>query len=141
MRNDGGWLSPDGRLLWSTQSHVVDMIGYPQAFGLTRADIDAVYREYGEPVGQEGKAREKLIRDAVAAHWIRFRRDERGEPPWSVAVQALNGAARRRITDRCSPDNPRNSAGERAPVTDGLLELVGIPDDRRPRNHYPRIAF
>lgn len=98
MRNYGGWLSPDGRLLWSTQSHVVDMIGYPRAFGLTRAYVDAAYRAHGEPVGQEGKAREKLIQEAVAAHWVRFRRYQRGEARWSVTLQELDGSACRRIT-------------------------------------------
>ena len=64
MRKDGGWLSPEGHLLWCTQSHVVAIIGFPRAFGVTSDHVEAMYSDHGEPLGQEANARDELIREA-----------------------------------------------------------------------------
>lgn len=140
MRKDGGWLSPEGHLLWCTQSHVMAIINFPQAFGVTRAHVEATYRTHGEPLGQEANAREELIREAVATGWIRFRRYERDDPRWSMTVQALDAPARSRITGLCSAIIQGTSRG-REPQPDLPVRILELgPDTVRQRETVENIA-
>ena len=94
-------MSPNGVLLPCVQSHVVDIINQPEAFGTTRGRIEAAYRRHGEPIGQEARAREELIRNAVATGWIRFRRYPREGPRWSVTAAVLDDNTRKRLSGLC----------------------------------------
>jgi|AntRauTorcE11898_2_1112593.scaffolds.fasta_scaffold00374_11 hypothetical protein len=98
IRQQGGWISPRGELFLCRQTHVLEIIACPHVFGVSRTDIEAAYAKHGERIGQEGQAREELIRAAVARGWIRFRRHEARAAYWSVTADTLDSATRDRIT-------------------------------------------
>ena len=50
------------------------VIKHPKKFGYTDQKIKDIYDKYGEPLGQEGKAREEIILDLINHGWIRVRR-------------------------------------------------------------------
>jgi hypothetical protein len=60
------------------------MIADPERFGLTRKQIVERYQEEGEPIGLEGRARRKLIAEAIERGFIHIRHDLRRG--WMVTV-------------------------------------------------------
>jgi hypothetical protein len=82
------WIDPRGNVIPVDTNHIDVVIRNPETFGLTKEDIEAKYAEYGERMGDEGKAREDIIIDLVKRGWIRIRRyRNRG---WSVNVQRMS---------------------------------------------------
>lgn len=55
-------------------THVQALIEAPERFGLTESFIRETYESYGEHVGTEGLARDRLLREAAANGWIRVRK-------------------------------------------------------------------
>jgi len=98
MRREGGWISPQGDILISTQTHSHDITAHPEKFGFTREYVQGLYDRHGERFGQEGEARETLIVDAVKRGWIRFRRYDRADY-WSITANRLDRRTRNNITD------------------------------------------
>lgn len=56
-----------------TRSHIASVIADPELFGVTREYIERVYKAYGEPLGWEGVARERVIKELIARGFIRIR--------------------------------------------------------------------
>ncbi|MBI5251792.1 MAG: hypothetical protein HY912_20050 [Desulfomonile tiedjei] len=81
------FLSPNGHLVHVPQNHISTVIAEPENFGLTREEIEALYREYGERVGVEGKARREILLKIIADGWIRIRRYP--NKYWSVTAASL----------------------------------------------------
>ncbi len=100
MMKDGGWISPRGEILFSTQTHSHDITADPEMFGFSSEFVEQLYAKHGERFGQEGDAREELITTAIEErNWIRFRRYFRNPARWSFTVGRLDRSTRNRITD------------------------------------------
>lgn len=69
------WVSPDGNLREVADGayHINDVIQNPEVFGYTRKQIEALYNEYGERLGQEGDARDSLMTNLLKDGWVRVR--------------------------------------------------------------------
>jgi hypothetical protein len=68
------WISPKGEVLGSVESHIQQLIMNADKFGLDINDLRNKFKEYGEPVGFEGKAREEIIKRILWVGWIRVRK-------------------------------------------------------------------
>lgn len=69
----GYWISPTGTMSVCSTSHIAEVIKKPEAFGLTREEIEALYKETGEPLGHEGIAREEIMTELLNKGWVRIR--------------------------------------------------------------------
>lgn len=83
------FLSHDGDLIHVPDNHIGVVIRDPEKFGLTTTEIETVYKEYGERVGVEGKARKELLLKVISRGWIRIRRYRQH---WSVTVEKVTPA-------------------------------------------------
>ena len=83
------WLSPTGEVSKTTHGmyHIGDVITNPEKFGMNREDIESLYDEEGEPIGQEGKARDSIMVQLLKEGWIRIRRRKNN---YSVQVWEFN---------------------------------------------------
>jgi hypothetical protein len=81
----GYWIDPNGQVQRLPDGkHIDQMIAAPARFGLTREQIVDCYREVSEPLGLEGRARRKLIEQAIQGGFIHIRHDLRRG--WIVTV-------------------------------------------------------
>lgn len=87
MNTNAYWISPDGKILPVTTTHIDMVIKNPETFGHTDESIKEIYDSYNEPVGQEGQAREQIIIDLIKKGWIRVRKY--GNKGWSLNLQKL----------------------------------------------------
>lgn len=67
------WIAPDCDVVVVGRCHVATVIEQPERFGLARADVEAEYRRFGEPLGLEGKARMAVLIRLFGAGWVRVR--------------------------------------------------------------------
>lgn len=68
------FLSPIGKIVPVLEgTHIRQIIAEPMTFGLTLELIRAVYDRYGEELGSEKGAREKIIKGLLEKGWIRVR--------------------------------------------------------------------
>ncbi len=82
------WISPEGKILEVGTSHIAKIIQEPGIFGLKVKHIRQIYREYGEPMGHEGKAREKILLNLISQGWIRLRRYP--NTCWKINIDELS---------------------------------------------------
>lgn len=68
------WISPGGEFLGVGTSHIRKIIDSPEKFGLTMAYLKEVYKDHDEPLGFEGKARNRIVRKVIYRGWMRIRR-------------------------------------------------------------------
>lgn len=87
------FLSQTGDLIHVPLNHISTVIADPQRFGLTREEIENVYKDYGERVGVEGKARREILLRIIADGWIRIRRYPNRR--WSVTANNLTPAVQK----------------------------------------------
>lgn len=88
MKGQGYFISPKGDFINIDDTHINSIINYPEKFNLNRNYIDSVYKKYGETVGQEGEAREEIIKNIIEKGWIRVR--EYANQYWSLQLYRLN---------------------------------------------------
>lgn len=69
------WVSPQGkvRVVKSGNYHINDVIQNPDVFGWTKEEIDNLYDQHGEKIGQEGDARDNLMTSLLKDGWVRIR--------------------------------------------------------------------
>jgi len=69
------WISPKGdiRVVKAGSYHINDAIQNPEVFGWNSEDINSLYDEYGERLGQEGSARDNLMTSLLKDGWVRVR--------------------------------------------------------------------
>ncbi len=84
------FISPTGDIIHVSDCHIATVIRDPDTFGLTREEIEASYKEYGERVGVEGEARREILLKIIADGWIRIRRYP--NKYWSVTVEKVTPA-------------------------------------------------
>lgn len=68
------WISPEDEIIGVGTSHISKIIDNPERFDLTLDYIRAIYKNYNEPLGFEGKARDIIVRKIISRGWIRLRR-------------------------------------------------------------------
>lgn len=90
--NAGMWVSPMGQIISVTNTHIDDIIMYPDKFGVTSDYIKDVYKRFGERVGQEGEAREEIILYVLTRGWIRVRRYKNY---WSITLNTLSNSTKK----------------------------------------------
>ena len=96
--SDGFWVSPYGRAVRvSGNTHVADVIAHPDKYGMTLGQIEDIYKKHGEPVGQEGEAREEILVGLIRSGWIRVR--NYGNRGWSVNVARYSDKVKDLITE------------------------------------------
>lgn len=95
-KGDAFWYKMgDSRGVDST--HISDVIANPSVYGLTREQIDEIYARHGEKIGQEGDAREEVIRSIVGGGWMRIRHYRKPKDFWSLTVR--NADDQRKMID------------------------------------------
>ena len=62
-----------GKIIKIDQNHISAIIANPESFGMIRDDIEETYKQFNEPIGCEGKAREQIMIEAMKNGWIRIR--------------------------------------------------------------------
>lgn len=91
--NAAYWISPTGKIIDVGVKHINDIIRNPEEFGLTKNEIEQIYQKYNERMGQEGKAREEIIRNIIRRGFIRIRFYAK-QGFWSVNINDLNNKNR-----------------------------------------------
>jgi len=91
------FLSPEGHLIHVPLNHISTVIGEPERFGLTSAEIETAYNKHGERIGIEGEARRELLLQVISQGWIRIRRYPNRH--WSVTVESLTPANQELLRD------------------------------------------
>lgn len=90
------WIDPQGRILKLTEAlHITQITSNPEKFGFTREQITKTYAKYGERIGTEGKAREEIIKDALARGFIRVRLYPNRY--WSVTTNRYDSKAKKAL--------------------------------------------
>lgn len=80
------------------RSHIRFILDNPEKFEFTKEELRDIYKSYGEKIGQEGKAREHIIKEAARRGWIRVRHYKKPQDYWSI--QFDNYRKRRRSVER-----------------------------------------
>jgi hypothetical protein len=95
IKSGGYLISPRGEILplAPDSSHIREVVKNPHAFGYTCQEIEDIFSIYNEPIGTEGKARQKIIRDLITRRWIRIRRYTRPDR-WTVNLPHFNDRTR-----------------------------------------------
>lgn len=90
-RAEGYWIHRQGMVitLCGNIKHIDIVIGFPSLFGYTMDEIIKAHREAREPIGHEGRAREKIIKDCIKRGWIRVRRYPKAGS-WTVNVPEIS---------------------------------------------------
>lgn len=55
------------------KTHIHDLVENPEIFGFTKEQIVSIYKKHGETVGNEGEAREEIMKKVIKNGWIRIR--------------------------------------------------------------------
>lgn len=73
QRADAYWLSPHGESIPVDTAHIREVIANPDRFGLDRAEVRQMFKDFNEPLGLEGKARSAIMTRLIEHGWIRVR--------------------------------------------------------------------
>ena len=99
MKYKAYWMHVSGEVLPVETIHIAEVIKYPEKFGYTYHQIEAVYKEFNEPMGHEGKAREKIMADIILNHhWIRLRYSP-ARDTWVVQLDTLTEPLKKQIIE------------------------------------------
>jgi len=89
MKYRAYWLNTNGDVVPVETIHIMEVIKNPERFNYTREQIEAVYTQYKEPMGHEGKAREKIMQNLIKNYgWIRLR-FKPAEDLWTIELHTL----------------------------------------------------
>ena len=73
MKESAFWISPGTKIYPVADSHMASVIADPGLFGLTREYVEEVYRAYKDPLGREGMAWERILKELITKRWIKIR--------------------------------------------------------------------
>lgn len=85
---DAYWINPRGKIAGVGNTHIQSVVKDPTKFGLNRSYIEKMYDKYGEMIGQEGRAREDIIRLLIGQGFIRIRKYR--NQGYTVSINKLN---------------------------------------------------
>ncbi len=78
------FISPAGQIKPVLHTHIKAVIDSPEEFGTTSQEIAQTYQQFEEPMGLEGRARERILNEVIRRGWIRLRRYK--NKCWSVTM-------------------------------------------------------
>jgi hypothetical protein len=76
MKYEAYWISPDGKIVPAEDgaiSHIGMILKKPEFFGYTKEGILDLHKKHGDRLGQEGKAREEILKELLDKGWMRIR--------------------------------------------------------------------
>lgn len=73
MEERAFWISPEGEVCPVADTHIASVFADPGLFGVTRDYVEGVYRAYKDPLGREGMAWERILKELIAKKWIKIR--------------------------------------------------------------------
>lgn len=68
------------------KKHIRFILDNPELFDMEKSDLITIYKKYGEKIGQEGKAREEIIKMVAKDGWIRVRHYQTPKDYWTIQV-------------------------------------------------------
>ena len=95
------WISPEGEILSKVSTHIRAVCDKPSAFGLTKEYVLQVFADYSEPIGSEGNARAKIIKDLILKGWIRIRYTPRNDI-YTIELNSLSNSNKGFLRDWAS---------------------------------------
>jgi hypothetical protein len=67
------------------KTHIHDLVDNPEIFGYTEKKIKEIYKKYNETPGNEGQARNEIMKDVISKGWIRVRHQQsRQDDYWII---------------------------------------------------------
>lgn len=81
------FIFPNNKIVECNTSHIRFILDNPELFNTTKQDLINIYTEYNEPIGHEGKARERIFSNLINQGFIRIRQINNG---YTVQVNKLN---------------------------------------------------
>lgn len=118
------WISPKGEITGSMKSHIAQVIEAPEKFGITREYIQSKYKEYGEKLGLEGKAREEIMKEILERGFIRIRKY--GSAGWTVNTGKMNKKLKERITKWAEKITEKGISGIKETSTGILVKISDL---------------
>lgn len=73
MKYKAYWISPYGKIIGVDYKHIDYISRNPEIFKLSKISIEKAYEAEDEPLGLEGRAREKIMTHVLKGGWIRVR--------------------------------------------------------------------
>ena len=96
--NPAYWISPEGEIIDIGQTkHIKYMRDNLDKFGFSFEEYRAKHKEFGEKIGQEGKARRELIMQAIQKGWLRIRFYPRPAYMWTINANRLDNKTKSNI--------------------------------------------
>jgi hypothetical protein len=93
----GYWINPYGKIFdLQSQKHITNIIKNPTRFHITRDEIFAIHKKYGERVGTEGRAREEIIKQVIDLGFIRIR--YYANQFWAVSAKRFDNRTKKALT-------------------------------------------
>ncbi len=94
------FISPDGEIIHVKTCHIETVISQPERFGLSLEQILKEYKETGEPLGLEGKARENILLRLIEQGWIRIRHYPKAPSrTWKINAHCITPIAQGHLHD------------------------------------------
>lgn len=121
------FISPFGNVVdVSGSKHITHVCQNPEKYGLTRAKIESLYKNYGETVGVEGKAREEILIDLISKGWIRVRRyySKSFGYRWSVNVADINDSTKGYISKLFNDYTGPTDVDDDVYISDGVDTII-----------------
>lgn len=96
------FLSPSGKIYDVEISHISSVLNNPTVYGFKNKDeLLKIFKKYGEKIGTEGKAREKILLKLIDNGWIRCRYFNR-DAEWRIQASRINKSVVRKVMDWAS---------------------------------------
>ena len=116
------WINPYGQIIdIGAGKHINQVTDAPEKFGVTREYLEAKFKEYGEPWGSEGKAREEIIKEIMKKGFIRIRLYP--NKFWSIQTWDFNSRTRKALEKWAEQAMNTPKAGKYMPVK--LVSFAG----------------
>jgi hypothetical protein len=72
-KNHVFWYKSDREVYAVEGIHIQFVIEHPDIFNISRDRIEKIYKAFDEPLGTEGKARMKILKQLFKVGWVRVR--------------------------------------------------------------------
>jgi hypothetical protein len=89
MQAQGCWVNGNQIIDVTFISHIDYLYDHPEDFGFSRQEVDETFQRHREKLGEEGSAREELIKSATKRGWIRVRHYRSPRDYWSVQFDKI----------------------------------------------------
>jgi len=89
MQAQGYWVNGDQIIDVTLANHIDYLCDHPGEFGFSKHEVGETFQRHREKPGEEGRAREELIKSATTRAWIRVRHYRSPHDYWSVQFDRL----------------------------------------------------